>query len=136
MCEIDLNDEARFWDDDKRRARRRHQCHSCRSFIEPGQEYIRHTSMGGDDTAPSSENLCMACDAIMTEFGAVEGHPHRTTPMSLTEFITDCINVLHEEESVYDEEKDEYVPGPTESHWRKRLEEIEARRSAAKEARP
>lgn len=132
MCQIVWDDEpAKFWADDRRRARKPHRCATCAAVIPPGADYIRHTSKFDDIM---SEALCLACDALMTEFGKAEGHPPRTTPGSLADYISACID--EDEDYTWDEETDERIDGPEAARWRAMLGEIMARRLAAKGGGP
>ena len=132
MCEIDWDSDSgmRFWNDDRRTARKAYRCDACAGTIEPGQKYVRHSSMSGDCDAPTDEKLCAPCDALMVEFGSVEGHPPRTTPGSLDAYIGECID--NDDEQTYDEAKDEFVPGPKVVRWRAMLDEMKERRAARK----
>lgn len=124
MCKLDWDDYATVWDDTWRKARKEHKCHACRGRIAPGERYLVN-SVVFEGTA-ASEKMCAACDALMVEFGKVDGHPPRTTPGSLADYITECIN--EDEDQVYDEEKDEYIPGPEAKRWIAMLEEMKARK--------
>jgi hypothetical protein len=129
MCDIKFDGHNKFWHDDWRTARKPHRCHACGATIISGEHYLYHRSMHSDADSPTIEKMCAACDALMVEFGAVDGHPGRCTPASLAEYLIECIN--EDEDQVYDEEKDEFLPGPQAKRWLAMLEEMKARKERA-----
>ena len=123
MCLIDDDYTAGVWSDTRVKARKQHGCDCCKGIIEPGQVYVRHFSTWEGDLC--SEKLCSVCDHFMDEFGKVEGHPARTTPRSLTDYLSQCISEA--DDDIYDEESDEYKPGPGTQRWQEMLDTIKAR---------
>ena len=128
MCNIDWDGHAEFWHDARRRARKQHRCTTCSTTIAPGETYVRHASKC--EGMLTSERMCLACDALMDEFCAVDGHPRRTTPSSLQDYISSCLDGDDENE-IYDEAADEFRPGPEAVRWQEMLREISDRRAAA-----
>lgn len=131
MCNIDWDGGQRYWRDEKRRAAKLYACDSCGASIAAGDRYVNHSSLSEDASRPWNERMCLVCDALMDEFGSEPGHPGRTTPSSLPEYIGQCIEALNDEGMDYDEAADEFKPREQARRWIAALDEIQARKAAS-----
>ncbi len=87
MCNFDVDDYCQVWNKTYPRAKKQHVCNSCRTTIQPGEQYLRIFSVydGNADT----DKACMVCATLWESFVAAHGSGYQ--PYMLDEMLTDCI---------------------------------------------
>lgn len=87
MCDFEVDDYCQVWNKTYPRARKQHVCNSCRTAIQPGEQYLRLFSVydGNADT----DKACMVCATLWESF--VDAHGSGFQPYMLDEMLTDCI---------------------------------------------
>jgi hypothetical protein len=87
MCNFDVDDYCQVWNKTYPRAKKQHVCNSCRTTIQPGEQYLRIFSVydGNADT----DKACMVCATLWESF--VDAHGSGFQPQMLDEMLTDCI---------------------------------------------
>lgn len=118
MCDVDFDGvEASVFDERPVRARKAHRCNSCGGAISPGHTYTRHFSVSEGHV--TSEKACGACQAIR-ELYKTE-HNAWWVPSATDDALHECI----------EQERDEGNMAMVRI-WESALEEMRARREAAK----
>jgi hypothetical protein len=89
MCYIEL-EPCGVWLETERKARKAHQCSSCKGAILPGQPYTKHFSILEPGDRPVSEKICAPCVVARSEFGDAHesGDP---TPSYFPAMLVECI---------------------------------------------
>lgn len=87
MCDFEVDDYCQVWNKTYPRARKQHVCNSCRTAIQPGEQYLRLFSVY--DGYADTDKACMVCATLWESF--VDAHGSGFQPYMLDEMLTDCI---------------------------------------------
>ncbi len=87
MCDFDVDDYCQVWNKTYPRARKEHSCNSCRTTIQPGEQYLRLFSVY--DGYADTDKACMVCATLWESF--VDAHGSGFQPQMLDEMLSDCI---------------------------------------------
>jgi hypothetical protein len=87
MCDFEVDDYCQVWNKTYPRARKQHVCNSCRTAIQPGEQYLRLFSVY--DGYADTDKACMVCATLWESF--VDAHGSGCQPYMLDEMLTDCI---------------------------------------------
>jgi hypothetical protein len=87
MCDFEVDDYCQVWNKTYPRARKQHVCNSCRTAIQPGEQYLRLFSVY--DGYADTDKACMVCATLWESF--VDAHGYGFQPYMLDEMLTDCI---------------------------------------------
>lgn len=92
MCEVyGDSDGPAFYDQRWRRARKQHECDSCKKTIEPGERYGSESYCQERGDRPYREVICAECHKVRETFSEAHGGEIYPLPSYLDSTLVDCI---------------------------------------------